>query len=205
MDDQPTAALCTVCRHKMHGTLSSRTTCPLCEDWTRDTLAEIERLWLLLPEHLHRGRGAAGPRISGNTKTAGAIPPSEAVLDLMGPGGVPDRLAPHLTYLCASRLLLAPPITGTADYRVATIAERLRRHLPWAVAHHDLKPLALELRKLVRELRAATGQARDTKTLGTPCPACGGALHYDRTHGTVSCGTCGHALDYLTLIAPRAA
>lgn len=202
MDTQPTTARCTVDdRHELHGAWYAHTTCGPCEDWIRERLHEIERLWLDLPEHLERRRVQVGPRITGNTQTAGSLPISEDALQLIGPGGVPDRLMKYLQDIQIHRLMLVPPVMGSADYRVATIASHLRRHLPWAAQHHHLKGLADELRALCGDLRyvtnATTAQPA-TKVLPAPCPqpsgaddACGGALRYTIADGAICCDNCG--------------
>ena len=202
--------LCGVCGQPKDAARLAHTVCQPCEDWTRDRLNEVEHLWLELPDHLERGRGHAGPRVSGNTPDGSPSPLSEAVLDLIGPGGVHDRLAPHNVAIRRARGLAGTPVCGGADHRVATIVRHLRHHLPWAAQHHDLYALAVELQQLTGEMRAATGQhsERDetTKALGTPCPierigddgaaaVCGGTLRYDRTARTVRCDDCRHTLD----------
>lgn len=200
------APRCGVCHDsELRGPRASWTTCQACEGWTRARIAEIARLWMELPDHLERGRGhSANTPVSGNTPTAGSLPTAEAVLNLIGPGGVPDRLTPYDQAIRDARRLPAYPHRGTGDYRVREIVQSLDRHLPWAVQHHDLEPLALELQRLLGEMRHATGQERPpatTRELSQSCPAlvddveCGGTLRYEIQGGAVRCDACPNRLD----------
>lgn len=196
--------LCTVCRTaEMHGPRATFTVCHACVDWLHDHLDHVARLWVELPDFLERGRGHSGPRVSGNTKTAGGIPPAEHVLNLIGPGGVHDRLSRHDVAIRQARGLIAAPPTGSADHRLTSTVRSLRVHLTWATANLDLEALAYELRDLVAEMRAATCDRDEPTTteLGKPCPRsdgtteCGGTLRYDKAAHTVQCDNCGHQLN----------
>ena len=198
-------AVCTVCRTtELHGTRATFTVCQPCVDWIDDHLAQIAALWPQLPDFLERGRGHSGPRVTGNTKTAGGIPPAEAVLDLIGPGGIPDRLSGWDVWIRGERGLAAAPATGGADHRFTTAVRGLRNHLGWATANLDLENFAKDLRQMAGAMRAATGD-RDEPTvteLGTACSKlaldeteCGGTLLYDRMARTITCHSCGHHLD----------
>lgn len=194
---------CTICRTEQHGTRNAFTACQPCEDWTRDQLNAIEHLWQDLPDHLHRGASSGGPRVSGGAVEA-PMPVSEAALDLLGPGGVPDRLAPYYAEILETRGLAVTPVTGSVDHRLATLIRHLRRHLPWAAEHVDLYDLAVTLRALVGEMRAATKQHSGTTALGAPCPECSGNLRYDPDTRVVRCDGCGYRRAFTDPV-PRAA
>lgn len=192
---------CTVCRTaEMYGARATFTVCQACVDWFDDHLDQVERLWVELPDHLERGRGHSGPRVSGNTKTSGGIPPAEQVLALIAPGGVHDRLSPHDVAIRQARGLIAALSTGSADHRLASTVRSLRVHLTWATANLNLWDLACELRDVVTDMRAATGDCDEPTTteLGKPCnqltgpTECGGLLRYDKAAHTVACDDCGH-------------
>jgi hypothetical protein len=203
MDTQPTARRCTVNDdHELHGARHASTACQPCEEWILDRLNEVEHLWLELPAHMERRRVQVGPRVTGNTPTGGPLPLSEEALALIGPGGVHDRLAKFLQDIQIGRLMLVPPVTGSADYRVATITRHLRRHLPWAAQYHHLEALGTELLLLCSELRYVTDSMPDraptTKVLPLDrCPqptvdsTCGGALRYTLATGEIHCDNCG--------------
>lgn len=205
MNTQPTARRCTVNDdHELHGARYAHTACQSCEDWIRERLNEVEHLWLKLPEHLERRRVQVGPRVTGNTPTGGPLPLSEDALALVGPGGVHDRLAKYLQDIQIGRLMLVPPVTGSPDYRVATITRHLRAHLPWAAQHHHLEALGTELLTLCSELRYVTDSISDraptTTTRVLPldrCPqpgvdsTCGGALRFTLASGEIHCDNCG--------------
>lgn len=198
-------AVCLVCRRTpLHAERATWTTCQRCEASLRELLAEVQQLWPTLPDHLEPTRGHSGPRVSGNTRTAGSIPAVQAVLDLIGPGGVPDRIHRQYALLCHARGL-APgrPAVGAA-LRLGVALRGLREHLPWGVQGADLAELHAELRRLVGEMRSATaaGAEPTTQVLGMPCPAvyddgtvCGGQLRYHRQHRTVRCDDCQCVLD----------
>lgn len=198
-------AVCTVCRTaELHGARATFTVCQPCVAWLDSHLDQIADLWPQLPDFLERGRGHSGPRVSGNTKTAGGIPPTEAVLDLIGPGGIPDRLSVWEVAICTSRGLYGTPAVGGADFRFGIAMRGLRNNLGWATANLDLEGFAKALRVMVGEMRAATGGTEPTTVtaLGTACARlalgdteCGGTLLYDRTARTVTCSSCGHHLD----------
>lgn len=199
-----TTPLCTVCRTtEMHGTRATFTVCQACVDWLHDHLGQVAALWVQLPDFLERGRGHSGPRVSGNTKTAGGIPPAEQVLNLIGPGGAHDRLSVYDVAIRQARGLIAAPASGSADHRLTSTVHSLRVHLTWATANLDLQELAYELRDLVAEMRAVTGDRDEPTTteLGKLCPRldgdteCGGALRYDKATHVVQCDDCGHTLD----------
>ncbi|MGY3341228.1 hypothetical protein ACVW0K_007421 [Streptomyces filamentosus] len=203
--------LCTVCGDReLTGARAEHTTCAPCEDWIADHLAQARALWAQLPDHLEPGRGHSGPRVSGNTKTSGAAPVTQAVLDLIG-GGAAGVLAPHETEIRRARHMPTHQYAlGGVDRQFRSTLDSLERNLPWAVRNHPLWPLADALRTLVRQMRAATGDTpereRTTTELGTPCPAvrvdpagagstCGGTLRYYRATHAVRCDACGHDLD----------
>ena len=195
---------CTVCRTAaMHGARATFTVCQACVDWIDDHLDQVERLWVELPDHLERGRGHSGPRVSGNTKTSGGVPAAEQVLALIAPGGVHDRLSPHDVAIRQARGLIAALSTGSADHRLTSTVRSLRVHLAWATANLDLQDLAYELRDVVTDMRKATGDTGEPTTteLGKPCPRldgdteCGGLLRYDKAAHTVACDDCGHQLN----------
>lgn len=203
MTDLPTP-LCTVCEtNPMHGARATFTVCQPCVDWIDDHLDQVARLWPELPDHLERGRGHSGPRVSGNTQTAGSLPAAEAVLALIGPGGVHDRLSVHAVAIRQARGLIAAPATGSADHRLTTTLHHLRAHLGYATAHLDLHGFARELEKVVREMRAACGDRDEPAAteLGMPCPRhvgdtlCGGPLYFDKATRRASCGSCGHEVN----------
>jgi hypothetical protein len=196
--------LCTVCREaEMHGPRATFTVCQACVDWLHDHIDQVERLWVELPDYLERGRGHSGPRVSGNTKTSGGIPPAEHVLALIAPGGAHDRLSQHDVAIRQARGLIAAPATGSADHRLAATVRSLRAHLAWATVNLDLYALACELRDVVGDMRSATGDRDEPTTteLGKTCPRldddteCGGTLRYDKAARTVACDDCGHHLN----------
>jgi len=199
-----TSPLCTVCRTaQMQGTRATFTVCQTCVDWIDHHLDEVEQLWPQLGDHLEQaGRGHTGPRVSGATKTSGGIP-AEFVLNLIGPGGVHDRLSRHDVAIRQARGLIAAPASGSADHRLGSTLRSLRVHLGWATANLDLYYLACELRDLVAEMRAITGDRDEPTTteLGKPCPRpvgdteCGGLLRYDKATHAVQCDDCGHILN----------
>jgi len=199
-----TSPLCTVCRTaQMQGTRATFTVCQACVDWLDHHLDQVEQLWPQLGDHLEQaGRGHTGPRVSGATKTSGGIP-AEYVLNLIGPGGVHDRLSRHDVTIRQARGLIAAPATGSADHRLTATVHSLRVHLGWATANLDLQELAYELRDVVAEMRAVT-DTRDEPTtteLGKPCPRldgdteCGGTLRYDKATHVVQCDDCSHVLN----------
>jgi N-acetyl-beta-hexosaminidase len=192
---------CTVCHTAaLYGARATFTVCQACVDWIDHHLDQVERLWVELPDHLERGRGHSGPRVSGNTKTSGDIPSAEQVLNLIGPGGVHDKLSTHDVAIRQARGLIAVPASGSADHRLSSTLRSLRAHLGWATANYDCLPLANELRTQVNRMRSATG-APTSRTLGKHCPRsdgdteCGGTLRYDLTDHTLACDDCGHELD----------
>lgn len=199
-DEQPTAPACACCggdRDRPH-----YTTCRPCTDWIRDHLNEVEHLWQELPQHLERGSGAQGPRVSGGGNEA-PIPLVEDVLNLMvGGGGAPARLARHDAAIRAARGRAPIDPRGSSDGQLAAAVGSLRRNLGWAAEHHDTYPLAVELRDLTREMRLAVGDRSDSIALGTECPAqlsdgteCGGTLRYHRMSRAITCPACGHRQD----------
>ncbi|MGW9242554.1 hypothetical protein ACWGRL_28090 [[Kitasatospora] papulosa] len=199
-----TTPYCTVCRAaEMQGTRATFTVCQACVDWLDDHLDQVERLWPQLPDFLERGRGHSGPRVSGNTKTSGGIPPAEQVLNLIGPGGVHDRLSVYDVAIRQARGLIVARPMGSADHRLTSTVHSLRVHLGWATANADLYDLACELRDLVATMRAVTGDRDEPTTteLGKPCPRptgdteCGGTLRYDKGTHAVQCDDCGHILN----------
>ena len=188
------AAVCTVCRtNELNGSRATFTTCRPCVDWIDDHLNQAALLWSDLPDFLERGRGHSGPRVSGNTKTAGSAPPAEHVLDLIAPGGVPDRLSAWDVHIRTARGLPAAPATGGADHRFNTARRGLRNNLVWASANIDLHAFATDLQKMIGEMRAATGDRDEPTTteLGTTCSRtdgdteCGGTLRYDKAARTI--------------------
>lgn len=198
-----TAPLCTVCHENpLTGTRATFTVCQPCVDWTDNHLDQVEQLWPQLPDFLERGRGHSGPRVSGATRTAGGIPPAEHVLDLIGPGGVHDRLSRHDVAIRTARGLPAALAMGSADHRMRITLRNLRAHLGWAAANLDLHAFAVELQQLAGAMRAATGDRDEPTTteLGATCPTldatteCGAVLRYDKTTRTVRCDS-GHHLN----------
>ncbi|WP_331719511.1 hypothetical protein OG693_39790 (plasmid) [Streptomyces sp. NBC_01259] len=194
---------CTVCRTAaLYGARATFTVCQACVDRFDDHLDQVESLWVELPDHLERGRGHSGPRVSGNTKTSGGVP-AEHILNLIGPGGVHDRLSAHDVAIRQARGLIAALSTGSADHRLASTVRSLRVHLTWAAANLNLYDLACELRDVVTDMRRATGNTGEPTTteLGKPCPRldgdteCGGLLRYDKAAHTVTCDDCGHQLN----------
>lgn len=184
--------------HELHGDRATWTTCRPCENWIRDQLDHIEQLWPQLPDYLERGRGHTGPRVSGTSPVNAPLPLTETVLNLIAPGGAHDRLGRHDTAIRTARGLPGHSVTGSADHRMRTVLRHLRNHLGWAAAHIDLNALAHELRHLVGEMRAITGNRPDTMTVtNQPCPApapdgtpCGGQLRLDRGTPRITCDTC---------------
>lgn len=199
-----TAPLCTVCRtNEMTNGRATFTVCQACVDWLHDHLDQVAALWVQLPDYLEQaGRGHTGPRVSGATKTSGGVP-AERVLNLIGPGGVHDRLSRHDVTIRQARGLIAAPATGSADHRLTSTVHSLRVHLTWATANLDLQALAYELRDLVAEMRAVTGDREEPTTteIRKPCPRlagdteCGGTLRYDKATHAVQCDDCGHQLN----------
>lgn len=197
--------LCTVCRNaEMTGARATFTVCQTCVDWLHHQLEDIARLWAQLPDFLERGRGHSGPRVTGNTAVAGSVPLAEHVLDLIAPGGVPDRLSAHDVAIRTARGLPATLATGSTDHRFTTALHNLDVHLTWATANLDLHSLALALQQIVAQMRTATGDRDEPTTteLGTPCARplsegieCGGTLRYDKISKTVQCDTCAHLLN----------
>ncbi|MEW1754729.1 hypothetical protein [Streptomyces angustmyceticus] len=188
---------CTACQAPI-GARFTFTTCQSCEDWMRDRLNEIEHLWLELPDFLERGTTGAGPRVSGGNVEA-PLPLNGDVLDLAV--SVYLRLGPHEAAIRAARhepaqapRPVAADESGT-DLMVSRVLRSLRRNLPWAAEHVDLAELALTLRELAGEMRHATGNRPDTKTLNTPCPACSGTLLLHHTTRSVHCSECGRPVD----------
>lgn len=193
----PHDATCSVNHlHDLHGERATWTTCRPCEDSIRADLTEVESLWPQLPDYLERGRGHSSTR--GAAPIHAPLPLAEHVLALIAPGGAHDRLGRHDAAIRTARGLHGAPVTGSADYRMRIILRNLRNHLAWAAANVDLEPLAYDLNKLTREMRAITGDRPDTMTVTTqPCPAptangtpCGGRLRLDRASRTITCATC---------------
>ncbi|WP_098010510.1 hypothetical protein [Streptomyces sp. sk226] len=198
-----TTPYCTVCRdNPLTGTRATFTVCQPCVDRIDQLLDQVEQLWPRLPDFLERGRGHSGPRVSGDTKTSGGIPPAEDVLDLIGPGGIPDRLSEWDVWIRGQRGLPAAPAMGSADHRFSTALRGLRNHLAWAAANLDLRSLDTALRNMTGAMRAATGDRDEPTTteLGTLCSAltdiaeCGAVLRYDKTTRAVHCDN-GHHLN----------
>lgn len=184
--------------HELHGERADWTTCRPCEDWIRDRLDDVERVWPELPDYLERGRGHSGER--GSRAVTAPLPLAERVLDLIGPGGAHDRLGRHDAAIRTARGLHGDPVTGSVDYRMRIVLRNLRRHLAWAAANHDLAPLAIEARTLVDQMTGIAGEPAATVQLATPCAAeyetgpCGGPLLYHRATHAVRCADCGHTL-----------
>lgn len=203
-----TAQSCSVNpRHELHDDRATWTTCRPCEDHIRRTLDQIQDLWPELPDHLERPTGHAGPRVTGNTQTAAPMPVAENTLDLIGPGGAPDRLQDLYKTILNARGLPALPIRGTDDDRITILTGRLRRHLTWAAEHVNLKPLNDALDTLAADMHAATTSHHqaDTIAFADPCTTplhdgrpCGGTLRYHRQHRTTRCDHCGTHLDMET-------
>lgn len=208
---------CSVCGDReLTGDRADHTTCAACEEWIVDHLAQAARLWSALPDYLEPGRGHSGPRVSGNTKTSGAAPVTQAVLDLIG-GGAASLLADHETEIRRARHMSTHQYAlGGVDRQFHRTLASIRDNLPWAVRNHPLWPLADALQTLVRQMRAVTGDTpereRTTTALATPCPAagldddgvgttCGGTLRYYRTTHLVRCDACGHDLDETVWLA----
>lgn len=190
---------CTICRYGLTGDRATWTTCQRCETRIHTALADIERLWLLLPDCLEPARGHSGPRVSGNRAHA-PLPAAEQVLNLIGPGGAPSRLYWRYADLALARGLAPRPMPSGADSRLALAVRGIRRHLPWAVQGADLIDLAAELGKLADELTAVTGGS--DRAPSVPCPAelpdggrCEGRLRYEQASGTASCRSCRTVLD----------
>lgn len=189
---------CTTCGHGLHDARTLWTTCQACQDHITRLLADIERMWPMLSDCLEPARGHAGPRVSGTTTHA--LPLSGAVLDLIGPMGVPTRLYLRYADLAAARRLQPATMPPGADGRVRLALYGLRKHLPWAVQGTDLTDLAAELDSIHRDLTRVTGGAEPSPAV--PCPAeladgarCTGKMRYDSDRRTASCRTCRTELD----------
>lgn len=190
---------CTTCGHGLHDARATWTTCQACQTRILRQLGEVEELWKVLPDYLEPTRGHSGPRVSGNSRTSAPMPAAEAVLELIGPAGIPTRLYWRYAELAAARGLAPRPSGGGSDARLALALRGIRRHLPWAVQGANLTELSRELGKMLGELHAVTG-GTDTPTV--PCPAelpdggrCTGKMRYDADQRTASCRTCRTELD----------
>jgi hypothetical protein len=191
---------CTTCGRSQYDARATWTTCQACQTRIERQLGEIEQLWRALPDHLEPTRGHSGPRVSGSARDTAPLPAVEAVLELMGPAGVPTRLYWRYADLAVARGLAPRPAAAGADYRFAQAVRGIRRHLPWAAQGADLADLARELGKMLGELVAVTGGIANSPTV--PCPAelpdggtCTGRLRYDTERKTAYCRTCRTELD----------
>lgn len=197
--ESPRCAVCTT--EQLHGSRAGWTVCEPCEASIREDLNTIEHLWLELPRYLVPGRGATGERVA--SSPGGSRPPARLdVLDLLGPGGVPDRLAVHEDAWRAARGFHLATFRGNADQRVGAVIGFLRAHLDWACRHYpDVDDLAADLTELIGAVRAATdsgGRRPDPPApVGVACPVlvgghpCGSGLAFDPCAGTLSCPACG--------------
>ncbi|MDX3047535.1 hypothetical protein PV378_13635 [Streptomyces scabiei] len=189
--------ICTTCGHGLHDARATWTTCQACQDRITGQLAAIEQLWAVLPNHLEPTRGHSGPRVSGTA--AASLPAAEAVLDLIGPGGVPTQLYLRYADITLARGLVPQRRAFGSDALFAQAVRGIRRHLPWAVQGTSLAELSRELGTMLGKLQAVTGGTAPAPAV--PCPAdldgarCTGLLRYDRDRSTAACRTCRTELD----------
>lgn len=189
---------CTLCGHGLTGDRALWTTCQACQARIVQLLADVERMWPMLSDVLEPTRGHTGPRVSGSSTTP--LPLDGAVLDLIGPMGVPMRLYLRYADLAMARRLQPAGAPPGADARVRLALYGLRKHLPWAVQAIDLAELAAELDRIYRDLIRVTGGAAPSPSV--PCPAelpdggrCTGRMWYDRDRRTAYCRACRTDLD----------
>jgi hypothetical protein len=189
---------CTICGHGLHDARALWTTCQACQARIGQLLADIERMWPMLSDVLEPTRGHAGPRVSGSTEAP--LPLAGAVIDLIGPMGVPMRLYLRYAALALARHLRPAPMPPAADARVRLALYGLRKHLPWAVQGADLAETATELDHIHRDLTRVTGGAPPAPAV--PCPAelpdgarCTGKMRYDQDRRTAYCRGCRTELD----------
>lgn len=185
--------VCGCCGHGLAGDRETWAVCAFCEDRVLADLAVVAGLWRELPGWLQPGRtGPAGPRVA-TSRSAAPLPLREAVLDLVGPGGVPDRLMIHQDAWRAAQGATITPWSGSADQRLSDVVRYLQTHLGWACRHYGTDDLAADLRRLIGEMRAATGQADEPDPqaqLRMSCPRCTRPLHYDPGARAITCRSC---------------
>jgi hypothetical protein len=161
--------------------------CEPCRTLLRVTLLEIVDGYAVLPEHLHRGVGNAGERISGGDVEA-PLPIHEDVYDLMlpvrlavtGRAPLPDQIG----YLSVATILdswardwatTRARSEGVWSPEVASLVEWLANRLDWACdSHPAVDEFAGEIRALNAVLRRYSGTQtpRPQPCVGVPCRRC---------------------------------
>ncbi|MFG2837050.1 hypothetical protein ACGFYE_18845 [Streptomyces zaomyceticus] len=192
-------------------------TCQLCEtDQTDDYLCA--RCASVLTEQLRRmpslyralaaflTPAARGAQHGGHAQAVdGALPVSEHVLDLRGPGGIVGVLEDWRSAMNAARRWSAPVLTAGIPHRVTAAAAALAYSVDWAAR---CWPEAGQFAQEIRDLHGAAASvvhprlAEERGTRLGKCPAvdpsgvvCGAVLRHYPGERAVMCRWCGCAFE----------
>ncbi|MFE3123895.1 hypothetical protein ACFXHD_10780 [Streptomyces hydrogenans] len=178
--------------------------CPSCTHVLAEQLRRLPVLYGGLAAFLMPA--ARGAQHGGHAQAVdGALPVSENVLDLRGPGGMVATLESWREALHDARRWPAPALGVSIPNRVGSASAALHHSLDWIAQHW---PAAGDLAREIRDLHGAAASIvhpRLTEERGTrlgKCPAvdpsgvvCGAVLRHYPGESAVTCRWCGCAFE----------
>ncbi|MFD5370799.1 hypothetical protein [Streptomyces sp. NPDC127103] len=178
--------------------------CPGCTRVLAERLSRLPALYSGLAAFL--APAARGAQHGGHAQAVdGALPVSENVLDLRGPGGMVTTLESWREALHDARRWPAPTLGVSIPNRVGSAAAALHHSLDWIAQHW---PAAGDLAREIRDLHGAAASivhprlAEERGTRLGKCPAidpsgaiCGAVLRHYPGERAVTCRWCGCAFE----------
>ncbi|MFJ3359561.1 hypothetical protein [Streptomyces anthocyanicus] len=168
------SATCAVCART-----SETYTCVACMSRIRGLLSALPEQWTYL--HMSREREQRGGDGRSSTRLHAPLPGDEAVLNLLGPyarRNVTDAedqvgLVPVLAVLETWAQVVTEE-RGLTPLRVhvSSLTDRLLKHLPWIAEQAWIADFELELRGLMKTIKAVTRTEPRRIPLPVPCPSC---------------------------------
>ncbi|MBZ6258909.1 hypothetical protein KVH22_25670 [Streptomyces olivaceus] len=160
MTDSTTCAVC--------ARTSETYTCVACQSRIRGLLAQMPEQWTYL--HMSREREQRGGDSRSSTRLHAPLPGREDTLNLMGPHArqsvtdAQDQVGPvPVLAVLESWCQVVTEERGLTPARVhvSSLTDRLLRHLPWIVDQAWVADFELELRELMKAVKAITRPSPD--------------------------------------------
>ncbi|MEU6635726.1 hypothetical protein [Streptomyces rochei] len=172
MIDSTTCAVC--------ARTSEAYTCVGCMSRIRGLLAQMPEQYCFLAVSRQREQGGGSDGRS-STRLHAPAPGDEAVLNLLGPYArqnvtdAEDQVGPvPILAVLESWCQVVTEERGLTPVRVhvSSLTDRLLRHLPWIAEQAWIVDFELELRELMKAIKAITRTEPRRVPLPVPCPSC---------------------------------